>query len=126
MVGAAARPLPAVLYGRGGVAPLTPPPLSEVRADTPVVQIDSFAFSGCTALSEIHIENSEGEPVRGGIGTSAFSGAESLSAYLYVDAAFAWEGKVPEFIVVYVPADVREELLSEWLIGQDQLLALPE
>ena len=100
--------------------------LSEVRADTPVVQIDSFAFSGCTALSEIHIENSEGEPVRGGIGTSAFSGAESLSAYLYVDAAFAWEGKVPEFITVYVPADVREELLSEWLIGQDQLLALPE
>ncbi len=83
------------------------------------VFLGDSAFKNCTALTEINIEAGEGA-----VSASAFFGVKTpLDVYLNIDKNFVWEGKVAENITLYVPEALRRELLKNWLVNSDQLIA---
>ena len=78
----------------------------------------AFAFENCTALEEVRVKAESGS-----IGAAAFANTPQMSVYLDVSAEYGWEGKVPEHLTVYVPSEVRDALLSSWLVSAERLIA---
>lgn len=92
--------------------------LASVSLSGTEVGIGARAFENCTALEEVRVKAESGS-----IGAAAFANTPQMSVYLDVSAEYGWEGKVPEHLTVYVPSEVRDALLSSWLVSAERLIA---
>ena len=47
----------------------------------------------------------------------------TLKLYLNVNEEFVFSGVIPENYIIYVPNDMVEKFLYEWIVSKEQLIA---
>ena len=95
--------------------------LEEVNVVGNNIQLGEGFFSGCTALKKVFITHMG--TGNSGISSSAFDISATAGVYLNVPNSFAWTGKVPANVTVYVPEECLASFKEEWLVEDNQIQA---
>ena len=95
--------------------------LEEVNVIGNNIQLGEGFFSGCTALKKVFITHMGVS--NGSISSSAFDISATAEVYLNVPNNFAWTGKVPANVTVYVPEECLASFKEEWLVEDNQIQA---
>ena len=85
--------------------------------DSAVTYLGLEVFTGCSSLKILNFKISDT------LSASDFQQMpQEISLYLNVDENFKWYGILPKNLTLYVPVELVEKFVSEWLANEDQIV----